>query len=115
MFEVGEGYKLRNGCEAKVYAVYPYSVHGAYFDPVSKKWASHIWDVDGEDDYVSGFKLLPKNKVGWINIYRDVVPDVPYAGDIHPSKEKALTAIKDSLNYIATIKIEYHEGQVDDE
>lgn len=49
-----------------------------------------------------------KKRTGWVNVYKDY-DDTPIIGDVHNTKEEAISITNKSLTYLDTIKIEWEE------
>lgn len=52
-------------------------------------------------------KQHSKKKTGWVNIYKDY-DNIPIIGDVHDTKEEAMSITNKSLTYLDTIKIEWN-------
>lgn len=49
-----------------------------------------------------------KKKTGWVNVYKDY-DDTHIIGDVHDTREEAISITNKSLTYLDTIKIEWEE------
>ena len=70
-----------------------------------KKLCDFIKEMDRRrDNMESNFK----KKTGWVNVYKDY-DDTIILGDVHDTREEAISIINKSLAYLDTIKIEWNE------
>lgn len=70
-----------------------------------KKFCDFIKEVDRRrDNMESNFK----KKTGWVNIYKDY-DDTIILGDVHDTREEAISITNKSLTYLDTIKIIWNE------
>lgn len=53
-------------------------------------------------------KSNSKKKTGWVNVYKDY-DDTPIIGEVHDTREEAISITNKSLTYLDTIKIEWNE------
>ena len=49
-----------------------------------------------------------QKKTGWVNVYKDY-DDSIILGDVHDTREEAISITNKSLTYLDTIKIEWEE------
>lgn len=49
-----------------------------------------------------------QKKTGWVNVYKDY-DDFIILGDVHDTREEAMSTTNKSLTYLDTIKIEWEE------
>ena len=49
-----------------------------------------------------------KKKNGWVNVYKDY-DDTIIFGDVHDTREEAISITNTSFTYLDTIKIEWNE------
>ena len=70
----------------------------------------HTWKLLGTtDEYKEeNMKQHSKKKTGWANVYK-YYGDTPIIGEVHDTKEKAMSIINQTLTYVDTIKIKWHE------
>lgn len=70
----------------------------------------HTWKLLGTtDEYKEeNMKQHSKKKTGWANVYK-YYGDTPIIGEVHDTKEKAMSIINQTLTYVDTIKIEWEE------
>ena len=93
MIELGKEYQLEKGWKFRLYAVDAkglYSVHGAYFNPITEIWTVDCWSAHGQSrPFGEGFNLVevrPRHKrTVWINMY----PDGETLGFCHSSLKSA--------------------------
>lgn len=53
-------------------------------------------------------KQSTQKKTGWVNVYKDY-DDSIILGDVHDTREEAISITNKSLTYLDTIKIEWNE------
>jgi hypothetical protein len=53
-------------------------------------------------------KQHAQKKTGWVNVYKDY-DDSIILGDVHDTREEAISITNKSLTYLDTIKIEWEE------
>ena len=116
MIELGKEYQLEKGWKFRLYAVDAkglYSVHGAYFDPITEIWMVDHWSAHGQSrPFGHGFNLVevrPRHKrTVWLNFYGD--GRIGIAGGFYTSVERA--ANNRSEGCIACIKhtFDFAEG-----
>mgnify|MGYP006890208412 CR=1 FL=1 len=70
----------------------------------------HTWKLLGTTDEYKGenMKQHCKKKAGWINVYK-YYDDTPILGEVHDTKEKAMSLTNQLLTCVDTIKIEWEE------
>ena len=70
----------------------------------------HTWKLLGTtDEYKEeNMKQHSKKKTGWANVYK-YYGDTPIIGEVHDTKEKAISIINQTLTYVDTIKIKWNE------
>lgn len=70
----------------------------------------HTWKLLGTTDEYKGenMKQHCKKKTGWVNVYKDY-DDTPIIGEVHDTREEAISIPNKSLTYLDTIKIEWNE------
>ena len=70
----------------------------------------HTWKLLGTtDEYKEeNMKQHSKKKTGWANVYK-YYGDTPIIGEVHDTKEKAMSIINQTLTYVDTIKIKWNE------
>lgn len=71
MVDPKKQYRTRDGLEVRIYAVDcggDFPVHGAFYNPLTKKWEARIWPDTGLSDLIE-VKPRIKREV-WVNEYR---------------------------------------------
>ena len=70
----------------------------------------HTWKLLGTtDEYKEeNMKQHSKKKTGWANVYK-YYSDTPIIGEVHDTKEKAMSLTNQLLTCVDTIKIEWEE------
>lgn len=70
----------------------------------------HTWKLLGTTDEYKGenMKQHCKKKAGWVNVYK-YYDDTPIIGEVHDTREEAISITNKSLTYLDTIKIEWNE------
>lgn len=80
MIDINKQYRTRDGREVRIYAVDcggDFPVHGAFYNPLTKKWEARIWPDTGycysiKDPSLSDLiEVKPRiQQELWLNVYR---------------------------------------------